>query len=284
MKRLLSDREVWPHLIQDSFQALRSSSPPGATPPELLATDIADILKLSADQRTLIVLEDLSGEYIFADNKRLIEVTMEVAFAERSQPGSFLNSTVGDWLRANADRPSVPYRIISDSKSPLIDVQSGTFGGPGDDAKGQTARGDDPAAPPPGVPSGARGDDASGSSATSSRRSTGYGRRTPGTGAGSIQRPGGGGSVGFGTGTFADPGTRGGSAVEEESPGGVRRAPSTEDLERAKQLDSLAPIPGLPGFFSNVRFHRGTVRFTVELRDASAPAAAQAAAPAEGQQ
>lgn len=96
-----------------------------------------------------------------------------------------------------------------------------------------------------------------------------------------MQRPGSGGQRGLGAGTEFKAGPTDAPPPDDPAEGaGGRPQPNPQDLEKAKQLDQLAPIPGLPDFWSNVRFHRGTVKFTVELRDAAPPAAA----PTEGQQ
>jgi len=260
MRRLLEDREVWPHLLKDSFDSLRASKPTAA---ELEATDIADILKLSADQRRLIVLEDLSGKYDFSDGKRFITVTMEVAFPERPQPRGFLNSTVGEWLRANADRPDVPYRIVTEGNAMSFDV-SGPVGGPDEPASGDRRRPDFNELPPP-PPR-----DEGGFAPPPSEPSDGPGKRRLGQG---VDRSSGGGmGLGVGTPTAPDDPIEKPDETQE-----TWRPRNTEDLEELKELDQLAPIPGLPGFFSNIRFHRGTVRFTVELRGgAVAPAAEEA--------
>lgn len=259
MKRLLEDRDVWPQLVRDSFNALLASNPSRA---ELEATDIGDILALPAAQRNLIQLENLSGEYELKDGRRLIHVTMSVAFAERPAAASFLNSTVGDWLRRNADRPGVPYRILSDANSPSVSVGP-AGGGParGDRRDGGGGDGADGFSdqPPPAAPPGREeGFTAPGEGGD------GFGRRRR-----TIDRGTGGGGMGLGVG--APTGNQQVQQPEEESLAPpVRR----EDEEGAKELDALAPIPGLPGFFSNTRFHRGTIRFTVELRGtAGAPSA-----------
>lgn len=258
MRRLLDDREVWPHLVRDSFDAVRSSKP-GAI--ELDATDIADILKLTADQRNLIMLEGLSGSYEFADGKRFIEVRMAVAFPERAQPRGFLNATIGDWLRANADRPGTPYRILSDSKTPSIEV-SGPLGGSegGDKPAGAPGDGFDE------LPGAAPREDAAPPSDPGSRRRGGTGGIVTDTKGPS-----------FG---LAKTDRKNDREPERDENPQAPSGPSAEDLMEAKELDQLAPIPGLPGFFSNIRFHRGVVTFRVELRGGTVPAAP---APAEGQ-
>lgn len=275
MRRLLSDREVWPFLVKDSFDSLRASKPSST---ELEATDIADILELSAAQRSLIRLEDLSGQYAFKDGKRLITVTMKVAFAERPSPQSFLNSTVGQWLRDNADRKDVPYRILTDSSSIVVKVSeaSGTGAEPSrpDDRSND---GENMPAPPPLPESGAN---APPPEQPSQEGGGGPGRKKVGS-SGGVERSRG----GFGFGVYREE-TKPGKADELTEPVDTTRpARNPEDEEGAKELEALAPIPGLPGFFSNVRFHRGSVSFTVELRGgAAAPAPAEGAEAAGGTQ
>lgn len=258
MRRLLADREVWPHLLRDSFEAVRASKPSAV---ELEATDIADILKLSADQRNLIVLEDLNGSYAFKDGKRLLTVTMAVAFPERAQPRGFLNSTVGEWLRTNADRPDVPYRILTDPSSMSFEV-SGAMGGPDAPARGERA-GDEFTEPPPPP----REEGAGAPPPPAAPVGDSPGKRRIGAG-GPVER--GSGGTGIGVGKNLDPKVTDPMKIEDAPEQGRPRNP--EDDEQLKELDQLAPIPGLPGFFSTIKFHRGTVRFTVELRGGPAVA------------
>ena len=49
-----------------------------------------------------------------ATDPRHIDVTLKVELSHR-QPIEFLNSTVAKWLRDNAERPDVPYRIVEDT-------------------------------------------------------------------------------------------------------------------------------------------------------------------------
>ncbi len=257
MKRLLEDRGVWPQIVRDSFAALLSSKPARV---ELDATDIGDILQLPADQRNLILLEGLSGKYENKDGRRLIHVTMEVAFAERPQAGVFLNSTVADWLRRNADRPDAPYKIISDGTSPS--VQAGAAGG--GPPKSGTPEKEGSSEPPPVVKEDPAG-----------QNPDGFNRRS--------------GGVPVDTG---DPNQRHGLAMGRPKPTATEqpqaepevRPPdrSVQDDESLKDLDALAPIPGLPDIFSTVRFHRGVVKFTVELRSNTPAAPAAPDAPAGG--
>ncbi|MBX3356655.1 MAG: type IV pilus assembly protein PilM [Phycisphaeraceae bacterium] len=267
MRRLLEDREVWPFLVRDSFEALRSSKPSRV---ELEATNIADVLRLSAGQRNLIMLERLSGTYDFVNGRRVIDVRMQVTFPERDQPRGFLNSTVGDWLRANADRPDVPYIILSDTTSPSIEV-TGPLGGPESErAPGQ--RGSDDSLDLPSMP-GREGD--AGATTPSAPPSQGHpGRQRPGAGGGvSRGGDGGGGGVGFGIGELKPPPGTDREPVEEERRQGPT-GPSPEEVAEAKELDQLAPIPGLPGIYSNVRFHRAVITFRVQLRGDAGPAPA----------
>lgn len=260
MKRLLDDRNIWPHLVRDCYTSLLSSKPSGT---ELESTDFGEIMKLPADQRNLIVLENLGGKYELKGDKRLIHVTMAVAFAERGQAASFLNSTAAEWLRKNADRPDVPYRILVEGDSPS--VQAGPVGGGPPKAAGAT--GGDGFNEPPAPVSG--DGDSNSASPAGSGGSDGFRRRT---GGGGIERGDSMRGIQIGTPTATKVPDQ---PVADDT---TQRRRNDEDDESLKDIDSLAPIPGLPDFFSNVKFHRGVVRFTVELRPKQAPAPAGGAA------
>ncbi|HWB19542.1 MAG TPA: hypothetical protein VG711_04510, partial [Phycisphaerales bacterium] len=109
-RKLLDYRTVWPHLVNDAESALMSS---GAQD-DLFNTDMAVINEIPPGERRLIQLEHLSGEYVppGQDGKRKIHVTMDVEFSHKDRE-KFVNDTVGKWLRDNAERPGVPYKILN---------------------------------------------------------------------------------------------------------------------------------------------------------------------------
>lgn len=117
MLDLLEYQRVWPYLVYDSAAALASTNPQ----PELLGSDIEAILKLDPRQRNLVQLQRLEGGYVAPSGEsktRRIMVTLNVELSH-DNPGEFLNTTVAEWLRNNAEptraRANVPYRIVSAS-------------------------------------------------------------------------------------------------------------------------------------------------------------------------
>lgn len=110
MQQLLDYRDIWPHLLDDAASALKSTNPQ----PELLAADKnADI---PAEQSRLVELKALNAQYTFdsQSKSRRMLVTMSVELTH-SRPEEFLVSNVAPWLRNNAEREGVPYRIIHDT-------------------------------------------------------------------------------------------------------------------------------------------------------------------------
>src|SRR5690606_13374220 len=115
MVKLLENRSIWPYLLNDAAAALASTNPQ----PELLRSDLDAILSIDPKQRRLVRLRDLSGQYIPPEGpggKRRISVTMAVELSH-DRPNDFLTDTVAQWLRDNAERPGVPYKIIAASVS-----------------------------------------------------------------------------------------------------------------------------------------------------------------------
>lgn len=275
LRRLIDDRRVWPALVDDVFQSLRSSNPQ----PELLAESVAAIKAIPAPERRAVQLEDLRGAYRFVDGRRLIDVTMSVSFSHRDRQ-DFLNDTVVRWLRetAAAERPDVPYRILADSiklnADRLVTLEIDESGrgqapDPTATASAPPIGGDAPPRAGDTVPGGETSGPTGGSGPGGSQ---GFGRRSGGQ---QVERPGMGGRFGDNTGR------------EFGAPGGERPA---EDLFRSTgagssdseagsaDLKSLAPIPAMPGLFTKGdRLHRGVITFTIEL----APVAGGAAPVAE---
>ncbi len=109
LRRLVDVRDVWPHLVRDVADALASTGPQ----PELLGGDIDAVRKVPPRERRLVQLEHLEGEYAFLPEQksRRISVTMEVELSHDG-PLAFLNGSVAQWLRDNAERPGVPYRVL----------------------------------------------------------------------------------------------------------------------------------------------------------------------------
>lgn len=118
---LLAGRDVWPWIVHDTFAALESTSPASVE----IGSDPQAILAIDLGKRRLVRLEELSGEYKVdpASQSRIIEVSARVRLSGRSadkdlDPTMFFNNEqagVLAWLRANKDRPEVPYVIEADA-------------------------------------------------------------------------------------------------------------------------------------------------------------------------
>jgi type IV pilus assembly protein PilM len=113
-RRFMDDRRVWPYLMHDAATALSSTDPQ----PDLLSGDVEKISAVAPPSRRLVQLSQLGGDYWFEpeSKSRRIAVRMEVRLSH-DRPIEFLNGTVGKWLRENAEREGVPYRILADTVS-----------------------------------------------------------------------------------------------------------------------------------------------------------------------
>ena len=114
LRRFMDNRRVWPYLIHDAADALASTDPQE----ELLTGDVLKIKSVDPRERRLVQLDSLDGDYRYETDSRSrrIAVTMQVRLSH-DRPIEFLNGTVAEWLRENAERPGVPYRIISGTVS-----------------------------------------------------------------------------------------------------------------------------------------------------------------------
>ncbi len=301
LRRLVDYRTVWPSLVFDSAEAVSSTTPQ----PELLSGDPSEIRSINAGDRRLVRLTGLDGQYLFDPQakSRRIAVTMEVELSHKGRI-EFLNKTVAQWLRDNADREGVPYRIdpntislnpgqmqefvvtetgvqaASGSSRPRPPARGGTsgFGRPG------TSR---PPTPPPPPPQGQSGSSPGGFGAGGGpeigRRSKGAKRGAPGSGLG---------GGGFGTsGSGQAPPSTGGGGYQ-----GPRSAP-TGDLGRPRgtggtgrsgpgthaDLEAFAPVPQRPSVFKpGDKYYVVPITFEVELLDRFAEIPGKATAAGEG--
>jgi len=287
MSNLLAYRGVWPYLVRDTAQALAASEPQD----ELLQTDPEVILGMDPTVRRLVSLRDLQGRYMAPAGEvkdRRIDMTVNVELSHEN-PGEFLNRTVAAWLRDNAVRDDVPYRIIASSVSinpnQIIRVQVTEEGEkaveptkPAADRPSTTpTQGPTTGSTPP--PDGARG-----------RTGTIPPRAAPGAGISGPTAQGGGGANAptAPPQPTTTPGQRG-------TPGGARGTTGGADADAANnpflddtQLKNLAPIPGRPRLYKpGSTYYRATITFTVELIDPNAPATpatgSQASAGGSGQ-
>ena len=285
-RRLVDYRSVWPNLIYDSAQAIASVDPQ----PDLLSGDLKKIMAIPPKQRRLVRLVDLTGVYSYdsANKSRRIAVRMDVELS-RDRPIEFLNNTIAAWLRDNAERPGVPYRIIDASiscnpaeKRTIRVTATGEQligGGGGGNARpkrsgfGGTSSRRPPVPPPPpqgGGASGPAGGFDSGGGAPGRRDKRGK-RSAPGKG----------GSSGFGVpgGTTAPgrspnrPPVPGRIGSSRQPPRGGRSTGGTTHVS----LDSMGPVPDEPSVYpAGSEYYLVPITFEVELLDRAAQRKAEA--------
>ncbi len=286
-RRLVDYRDIWPYLVHDAADALASTKPQA----DLLGGDLDKIRAIKPQERRLVRLRHLDGNYTFdaAAKTRTIHVTMRVELSH-DRPIEFLNDTVAQWLRDNAERPDVPYRIISasvrcnpdlleivrvtDKGEQLIGGGKPSGGGAGGPPKIRD-RPTDPSQSPPGPP-------AAGGSAGGFGMSGGGGAGMPGRRerSGQRQAPPGAGLGGVGTGFGSPP------PAPSNPPGGMgagdlgRRTGQTpgdgrSNDRRSADLDKLAPLPDRPSLYpADSTYFLVPVTFEIELitrPDAPAP-------------
>ncbi|MDZ4830713.1 MAG: type IV pilus assembly protein PilM [Phycisphaerae bacterium] len=263
LRRLTDDRRVWPQLIDDTTEALRSGGPQA----ELLGESHAAIMKIPAGERKAISLLDLKGNYKYVDGKRRIDVEMDVEFSNRDRQ-EFLNDTVVQWLRDHADveRPGVPYRILKDS----INLNAEKIASFDVDESGKGKGMDRPVETADSGPSSERSGSAQGerSGATGAGPGGGQlpGKRTRDPNK-TIERPG---SRGFGSSSDNAPPDAGAADPTDSQPkvnAPATGAGSAGEAENSKfNIGDLAPIAGRPPLYQKGdKYHRGRVTFTIEL-------------------
>ena len=283
VERLLDDREIWPHLVNDAVTSIAAA---GAQP-VLLGSDLEQIKLIKPADRNLALLEDLQGSYVVEGNERYIDVEMQVAFSHSNKRG-FLNETVGKWLRDNAVRDGVPYVIEIDSISTNQSLlETVTVTESGNKTQRPTGAGRKPSGRAPGRNTG-----------NTNRGNAGGGG---GMGAPGMGSPGGGGGQQPGrrkhTGEKIDPGAgpQGGSGIGSQSGEYVGSPPNGsgfdgsgfgnsggtdswrrnnrkgDDEAQSLDLATEAPIPGEPSLYSvGDVFHIGRVTFRIKFVDPNA--------------
>ena len=285
-RRLVDYRSVWPNLIYDSAQAIASVDPQ----PDLLSGDLKKIMAIPPKQRRLVRLVDLTGVYSYdsANKSRRIAVRMDVELS-RDRPIEFLNNTIAAWLRDNAERPGVPYRIIDASiscnpaeKRTIRVTATGEQligGGGGGNARpkrsgfGGTSSRRPPVPPPPpqgGGASGPAGGFDSGGGAPGRRDKRGK-RSAPGKGGSSgFDAPGGTTAPGRSPNRPPVPGRIGPS---RQPPRGGRSTGGTTHVS----LDSMGPVPDEPSVYpAGSEYYLVPITFEVELLDRAAQRKAEA--------
>jgi len=295
MLQLADYRDVWPHLLGDASDALASTKPQ----PELLSADPEAAADIPADERRLVTLESLDGAYAFDPQAktRRIAVTMDVELSH-DEPIKFLTNSVAAWLRANAEREGVPYRILPGTVSCnpnlldelRVDPEGVVSGGSRDSSRPSRPKRpglSPPTAPRPGTPpgpgsggvppgpgadGGSSGGIGFGGGGNTRRRGGGGGATPPGPGSGGVPPgPGAGGSGGVGFGRDAGGGRPG--------LGGRERPGRDKPRERNLSLDADAPMPTRPAAHPpGSKFYRIPITFEIELIDPGRPATPPASA------
>ena len=282
-RRLVDYRDIWPHLVHDAADALASTKPQA----DLLGTDINKIHAIKPQERRLVRLRGLEGKYTYdgQTKTRTIHVTMQVELS-RDRPIEFLNDTVAQWLRDNAERPDVPYRIISASVScnpdlletvRVTDKGEQLIGGGKPSGRGagglpkKRERPNTPSRQPPGPPAagggaGSVGMGGGGQGMPGRRgRPTGI-RRPPGSLAGDMSR---------GQGAPSSPTNSRGFVPADDRSERSGNLGSGSTTGRAADVDSLAPLPDRPSLYpADSKYFLVPVTFEIELLtrpDAPAP-------------
>ena len=255
-------RDIWPGIVSDVNSAVRSGSNSqllSQTPEQIRATD--------PKKRRLVLLDDLRGVYSNQgkgrDAKRFIDMSIDVTYSN-SQSG-YLNS-VCDWLRGNAVREGVGYRIIEDSISyNPTKIRQMTMGDDGAAASGGagSSQGQNNTKKPPRGGGGGGGGEAP---AIGSGGGGGAGGKVAGN-RDSVSAGGSGLTLGDGSssggtapvddfeddGASSNSGSRGGGGANRKALG---------------KIDGIAPLPGRPSLFNpGDVFYLGEVTFRIEILD-----------------
>jgi uncharacterized ubiquitin-like protein YukD/uncharacterized membrane protein YgcG len=290
MDHLLSDdRKIWPCIVKDAVDATLSANPTI----EITATDSKIIEAIPAKERKRIVLESLSGVYAFDDatKKRTIVVSMNIEFANEGKK-TFLVGSILKWLEDHSNpRDNVPYIILPKSIALKADAKGEelvTTEIPGAEKKtdSKNAKPADPVAdavdsrdqgsssPPPSSGSatdaGATGSSSSGSSGSSGSRG---GRRDRSSGGGGVEKE--------------KPAESSGQSAPSAAAPEANQVDTTQELpansEKSEssngELESLAPITEGALYGPGMKVHKGTIVFTIEIRDGAAQKSEAPASP-----
>jgi type IV pilus assembly protein PilM len=282
-------RRVWPYLINDSAAALGATNPQ----PELTGDNLEKILQIEPSERRLVQLQKLEGTYVppqSGANPRRILVTMDLELSHEA-PIEFLNATVVQWLRENAEpsgeRANYPYRIIANSittnQEQLATIEVGEDGDTVSQATAVAAAtptpmpGFSPAAAPAARTVAKPGQ---GGESGSQAMRTPTAVVAPGMGFGEEGRS----NSGSSTSTAAPPQPTGIPGVPGAGLPTTPVMPAGADPNAIKDLNATAPAPVKPRLYkAGSKYYRVPVTFEVELIDPLAPAVtATAGAPAAG--
>ncbi|MAB82900.1 MAG: hypothetical protein CMJ24_05625 [Phycisphaerae bacterium] len=265
LQDLFMYRNVWPWLVQDSARSVLSADPQ----PVLSGSDLEAVMNLSPEDRRLVEIVDLSGEYVGpaeTGGRPRIRVTMQLELT-RSRPIEFINETVADWLRTNGepegDRADAPYRILVDTVNTNAASMSERMAGETKDQPSPGGRGGAPGGGGRGGIGGGIGGGGGniGGLAGGGGRGGGLGGigggRGGGGGIGGLGGGGGLGGIGGGRG-----GTGGGQGGAGGGGGGRRPAASSPGL------DTMAPLPELPEIYPpDTTIYMIPMTFEVEILD-----------------
>jgi type IV pilus assembly protein PilM len=260
-------RDIWPGIVSDVNSAVRSGSNPqllSQTPEQIKATNPAT--------RKLVLLDDLRGVYSSEGNgrqaKRFIDMSVDVTYSNSQT--DYLNQSVCNWLRDNAVRDGVGYRIIENSisynpgkiRQMVMGDEGATASGGAGGSQGQNNTKKPPRgggggeAPTIGSGGGGGGGGAGGKLAggRDTAKAGGSGL-TMGSGAGN------GGDAPVDDSDFEDDGSASNSGSRG---GGANR-------KALGKIDGIAPLPGRPSLFNaGDTFYLGEVTFRIEILDPNA--------------
>ena len=283
LQDLLLYRTVWPWLLQDSASAVLSADPQ----PVLSGSDLEAVMNISPEDRRLVEITDLSGEYIgpaTSGGRPRIKVKLQLDLT-RSRPIEFINETVANWLRTNGepegDRIDVPYRIIVDTvdtnaatmSERIVNASEDKPSGGGRGGSGRGGEGGLGSGPRPGAGGGIGGLGGRGGGGIGGLGGRGGGGigGLGGRGGGGIGGLGGRGGGGIG-GRGAGP--SGGGALGGGGAAGGGRRPSNA----LPSLEAMAPLPKAPDIYPpDTTIYTILMTFEVEILDPKAMPQASAA-------
>ncbi|MCH8825130.1 MAG: type IV pilus assembly protein PilM [Planctomycetes bacterium] len=266
-RRLADYRDIWPHIVHDAADALAFTDPQA----ELLGSDIEKINSIDPKERRLVQLQRLDGtyEYDASNNARRILVSLDVELSHEN-PREFLNTTVIQWLRDNAERPGVPYKIVNIHGNPELHATYRVTEDGSEPVSGSTGKSSRSAPPrrekpkksnnPPGPKKSGRGGAGSmgmgGGGDMPGRRKRGGKISAPGSQIGSMGQSGGGGALpppgpgNIGSGGSFDRGSR----------------DNTKGQNAHGELDTIAPLPERPRVYPvGGLYYLVPITFEIEL-------------------
>jgi type IV pilus assembly protein PilM len=262
-------REIWPGIISDVNSAISSG-----TDPRLLSKTPEQIKSTNPATREMVLLDDLGGVYANEgsgrQSKRFIDMTLDVSYSNSQT--DYLNESVCKWLRDNAVREGIGYRIVADTISynperirqvtmgedGSLNSSGGTGSGAGKNSTKKPSRGGSGGGSVPTIGSGGGGGGGGAGGKVAGNRD-------------SVDKSNSGLSLGSGAGNGGD--TPVDLDPELEDDGGSTRGSAGRDgsSKALGKLDAIAPLPGMPSLFLPGQiFYRGEVTFRIEILDPNA--------------